>query len=174
MHRNTTRSLDKLCPQTRRTPPPSSPWAGAVRSPEKTSQPGKMPNLIWVSFMTRFSAQTRHFGEFSPGTIKTALARFWEQYDPQDDATTWFEKIKTLADSMGFATNMKLYKQNPDAWPGSVTDVSTFCALLLPEKPIRRTYIRSCSFSVRIAPRPHSERHKPAVTAPAQARRPRL
>ena len=46
----------------------SSPWAGAVRSPEKTSQPGKMPNLIWVSFMTRFSAQTRHFpGNFLPG-----------------------------------------------------------------------------------------------------------
>ena len=81
-----------------------------------------------------FCADAPFPGEFSPGTIKTALARFWEQYDPQDDATTWFEKIKTLADSMGFATNMKLYKQNPDAWPGSVTDVSTFLRIALTGK----------------------------------------
>ena len=27
---------------------------------------------------------------------------------------------------MGFTANMKLYKQDPSAWPGSVADVSTF------------------------------------------------
>ena len=91
--------------------------------------PRRCPACSWF-----FCADAPFPGEFSPGTIKTALARFWEQYDPQDDATTWFEKIKTLADSMGFATNMKLYKQNPDAWPGSVTDVSTFLRIALTGK----------------------------------------
>ena len=56
---------------------------------------------------------------------KRMLERYRSLYDPADDNAAWFEKVKTLAEELGYATNMKEYKQNPDAWPGSVTDVST-------------------------------------------------
>ena len=35
-------------------------------------------------------------------------------------------KIKAVADAMGFASDMKAYKENPTAFGGSVADVSMF------------------------------------------------
>lgn len=63
---------------------------------------------------------------FPADAVRTALMGFLASYDPQDDAIAWFDKVKALAESMGFTANMKLYKQDPTAWPGSVADVSTF------------------------------------------------
>ena len=59
---------------------------------------------------------------------------FLASYDTQDDAIAWFDKVKALAESMGFTANMKLYKQDPTAWPGSVADVSTFLRIALTGK----------------------------------------
>ncbi len=45
-------------------------------------------------------------------------------YDENDDNNGWFEKIKALSDKYGYASDMKAYKENPDAFKGSITDVS--------------------------------------------------
>ena len=67
------------------------------------------------------------FGEsFEPAVIRSALEAFLEVYDPQDDATAWFDKVKAVTAKIGFAADMKEYKANPEAFPGSVADVSTF------------------------------------------------
>ncbi len=71
---------------------------------------------------------------FPADTVRTALMGFLASYDPQDDAIAWFDKVKALAESMGFTANMKLYKQDPTAWPGSVADVSTFLRIALTGK----------------------------------------
>ena len=39
---------------------------------------------------------------------------------------TWFEKIKTLAESLGYTADMKAYKADPAAYRGSVADISMF------------------------------------------------
>lgn len=72
--------------------------------------------------------------QFDHATIKTALTGFLATYDPADDAAMWFDKVKALAESMGFTSNMKLYKQDPAAWPGSVADISTFLRIALTGK----------------------------------------
>jgi glutamyl-tRNA synthetase len=40
------------------------------------------------------------------------------------DATAWFDGVKMLAETLGYAANMKEYKQNPAAYKGNVGDVS--------------------------------------------------
>ncbi len=72
--------------------------------------------------------------QFAPATVKAALEGFLSSYDPADDATVWFDKVKALAESMGFTSNMKLYKQDPTAWPGSVADISTFLRIAVTGK----------------------------------------
>lgn len=57
-------------------------------------------------------------------TVQTALTRYAELYNPADDNTAWFERVKTLAAELGFAANMKDYKQNPEGYKGHVGDVS--------------------------------------------------
>lgn len=46
-------------------------------------------------------------------------------YNELDDKDTWFNKIKELCDELGYASNMKDYKENPNKYKGSVADVST-------------------------------------------------
>ena len=64
--------------------------------------------------------------KFDKAVIQDALTRFLEKFDIADDANTWFEKVKTITTEMGFTTDMKAYKADPTAFPGTVADVSTF------------------------------------------------
>ena len=64
--------------------------------------------------------------KFDKAVIADALNRFLEKFDITDDANTWFEKVKTITTDMGFTTDMKAYKADPTAFPGTVADISTF------------------------------------------------
>ena len=64
--------------------------------------------------------------KFGKETVVTALEKFLEKFDIADDSGVWFEKVKAITTEMGFTTDMKAYKANPDAFPGTVADISTF------------------------------------------------
>ena len=64
--------------------------------------------------------------KFSKGTVATALGKFLEKFDISDDSGVWFDKVKEITTEMGFTTDMKAYKADPTAFPGTVADVSTF------------------------------------------------
>ena len=64
--------------------------------------------------------------KFDAATVKTALQKFLDKFDITDDSGVWFEKVKEITTEMGFTTDMKAYKADPDAFPGTVADISTF------------------------------------------------
>jgi len=49
---------------------------------------------------------------------------FNEYYDEKDDKDTWFNKMKEMTDKLGYCSDMKEYKANPDKYKGSVADIS--------------------------------------------------
>ena len=51
-----------------------------------------------------------------------------------DDKQTWFDKIKDLAEEMGYAREVKEYKQNPENWKGHVGDISTVLRVALTKR----------------------------------------
>lgn len=58
--------------------------------------------------------------------IQAILENYLTVYDEQDDKQTWFDKIKDVAEKLGYAREVKEYKLNPDKYPkGHVGDVST-------------------------------------------------
>ena len=64
--------------------------------------------------------------------IKKILELYLDKYyNETDDKDTWFNKIKELCDELGYASNMKDYKDNPDNYKGSVADVSTIIRVAL-------------------------------------------
>ena len=74
--------------------------------------------------------QTPEFdSRFDKAVIVDVLNRFLNSYDPADDSGTWFDKVKGITTDIGFTTDIKAYKANPEAFPGTVTDVSTFIRL---------------------------------------------
>ena len=66
--------------------------------------------------------------------VKAVITAFKASYDPADEMTVWFDKVKAIAASLGYAADMKAYKADPTAFKGSVADVSGFLRLAVTGK----------------------------------------
>ena len=64
--------------------------------------------------------------KFDKALVYDVLDRFLKVFDIQDDSNTWFNKVKEITEAVGFTTDMKAYKADPSAFPGTVADISTF------------------------------------------------
>lgn len=61
--------------------------------------------------------------------VKKILSEYADVYDECDDQNAWFDKIKALGEALGYASDMKAYKANPEGFKGNVADVSSFIRL---------------------------------------------
>ncbi len=117
--------------------------AELTRDPEYTKsilaigRGGKKPRkdlAVWSDakpymgfFYDRYFAVTDSIPDsFSREDVNAVLAGFLDSYDEGDDMNVWFEKIKRIAVALGYAADMKEYKSDPQAFRGSVADVSMF------------------------------------------------
>ena len=66
--------------------------------------------------------------------VKAAITAFKASYDPADEMTVWFDKVKAIASDLGYAADMKAYKADPTAFKGSVADISGFLRLAVTGK----------------------------------------
>ncbi len=83
---------------------------------------------IWYMYDELFTGNLSYdFGKIQDKEeIKTILKSYIEKYYLDiDDKETWFNKIKELSNELGYCSDMKEYKANPDKYKGSVADVST-------------------------------------------------
>ncbi|MBR3162427.1 MAG: glutamate--tRNA ligase [Bacilli bacterium] len=66
--------------------------------------------------------------------INRIIELYLDKYLDLSDKDTWFNKIKELTDELGYCSNMKEYKNNPDNYKGSVADISTVLRVALTSK----------------------------------------
>ena len=66
--------------------------------------------------------------------IKIILNTYMEKYFDVSDKEVWFNNIKELTEELGYCSNMKEYKLNPDNYKGSVADISTVLRVALTSK----------------------------------------
>ena len=73
-----------------------------------------------------FDEKFKHVDDyrFDKEDCKKVLEAFRASYDYADDNGTWFNKVKDVAAACGFAAEMSDYKNNPEAYKGSVGDVA--------------------------------------------------
>ena len=58
--------------------------------------------------------------------IKKIVTTYFDKYyDENDDKQIWFNKMKDLSEELGYAREVKEYKNNPDSYKGHVGDIST-------------------------------------------------
>ena len=74
--------------------------------------------------------------EYAKVSDKDEIAKITKLYvekyfDINDDKQTWFDKMKDLAEEVGFAREVKEFKANPENWPGHVGDISTVIRVTL-------------------------------------------
>ena len=97
---------------------------------------GKKPRkdiAVWSEvsdYMGYMFAAPSDFEDISdlPGYEKAReiLAEYADIYDPDDDSSAWFDKVKAVAEKFNFCTDMKAYRADPSAYIGSTAEVSTF------------------------------------------------
>ncbi len=63
---------------------------------------------------------------FAKSDVVAALNGFLDTFDIADDINVWFDKIKAIADKLGYASDMKAFRENPEAYRGNVADISMF------------------------------------------------
>lgn len=57
--------------------------------------------------------------------IKAIVTTYKNVFDLSDDKDLWFEKLKDMAETLGFARDGKTYKKNKEAFKGQVGDIAT-------------------------------------------------
>ena len=84
-------------------------------------------NGIWYMYDELFENKNYEWQNITDKEeIKTILNTYIDEYyDENDDKDTWFSKMQDLANKLGYAGNMKDYKENPDNYKGNIADVST-------------------------------------------------
>lgn len=67
--------------------------------------------------------------------IKRILKLYLDKYyNENDDEQTWFERLKDLSMELGYAREVKEYKENPDKYKGHVGDISMVLRVAMTSK----------------------------------------
>ena len=66
----------------------------------------------------------------------SVLEKYPTVYDENDEQDVWFNKIKELASSLGYAADMKEYKKNPENFKGSVADIAMILRIAVTGKTV--------------------------------------
>ncbi len=76
----------------------------------------------------------KYGGEKDYSTVKSMLEGFAAVYDPVDDNSVWFSKLKAVAGAAGFASEMSEWKANPQNYKGSVSDAAEILRIAITGK----------------------------------------
>lgn len=89
-----------------------------------------------VDFIAYFFDETFEIIDSAPENVskddeKAILNAYLKTYNHSDNQEEWFEKIRIIADELGYAKKPKDYKKNPELYKGHVGDVSTVIRLAI-------------------------------------------
>ena len=98
----------------------------------------EIKSFIWYMYPVLFNNENRVYDwqEIKDiDEIKNILNIYIDKYyDVNDDKDTWFNKMKELCDELGYASNVKEYKENPNKFKGSIVDISMVIRVALTTK----------------------------------------
>lgn len=91
-------------------------------------------SLIWYMYDELFNPDVYEWGKVTdPSEISKILKTYMDKYYTENK-DEWFNQVKLLADELGYASNMKEYKKNPDDFKGNVADIATVIRVALTSK----------------------------------------
>ena len=69
--------------------------------------------------------------KLSSNVINQALSMYLESYNENHTKEEWFDNLKNTASKLGFCTDMKEYKKNPDLYIGSTADFASIIRIAI-------------------------------------------
>ncbi len=83
-----------------------------------------MKNEISYFFDLDTSLVKEKLSTLGTDLVNSVLSSFKKVYNENDDNQQWFDKVKVISEDLGYTSNMKEYKQNPNAYKGTVADIA--------------------------------------------------
>ena len=65
-------------------------------------------------------------------------------YNEEDEKQVWFDKIKAICEPLGFTSDMKAYRKNPENYKGSVATVSGVIRVAITKKQMSPDLYEIC------------------------------
>ena len=94
-------------------------------------------NNIWYMYDDLYESRDKEYewGNITDkDEINKILNTYMDKHFDISDKEVWFNGIRELTDELGYCSNMKEYKINPDNYKGSVADISTVLRVALTSK----------------------------------------
>lgn len=92
-------------------------------------------SLIWYMYDDLYKPKEYEWMKITDSNdIKEILSTYIDKYIDLSDKDSWFNNIKLMCDELGYASNMKEYRNNPEKYKGSVADLSTVLRVALTSK----------------------------------------
>ena len=98
---------------------------GGVKPRKDYTSYSSIRNFVFYLFDELFVNPKYEWGKINnKNEIETILSTYLNSYFTLESSLDWFSKIKEMCDNLGYASNMKEYKKNPELYKGNVADVS--------------------------------------------------
>lgn len=91
----------------------------------------EIKDKTWYMYEEYFDDSKVDFSAYDSEEVKTILTKYKEIYHEADTQEEWFTRIKEMCDALGYASDMKTYKNNPENYKGSVVDVTNILRIAL-------------------------------------------
>ena len=98
----------------------------------------EIKSYIWYMYDEIFNIENKIY-DYQNIKDKNEIAKvlntyFDKYYNSNDDKDTWFNNMKLACEELGYCSNMKLYKENPGDYKGSIADFSMVLRVALTTK----------------------------------------
>lgn len=87
--------------------------------------------FFFSRFWERVPAEDERYGGLAPGLVRDLAATFVSGYREAEEGGDWFEQIREAAQSHGFAVSGSDFKEDPQAYPGSIREAATVIRVAL-------------------------------------------
>ncbi len=92
----------------------------------------EIKSKTWYMYDEYFKDVTYNFLDYNMQDVKLILNTYIDQYYHEEDSQDeWFNRIKEMCDILGYASNMKDYKENSNNYKGSIVDVTNIIRIAL-------------------------------------------
>ena len=107
---------------------------GNAKPRKDLSKWSELKYTISYMFNDKFDKNAEfEYGKITDKELISKITKLYVEkyFNINDDKQTWFDKMKDLAEEVGFAREVKEFKANPENWPGHVGDISTVIRVTL-------------------------------------------
>lgn len=106
---------------------------GSKKRRKDVYRAGQAVELISYFFADTFKPEYSY--KYDKDTVNCTLDGFAKIYSEDDDNSAWFEKVKKIAVEQGFAGETSAYKQHPEDFKGSVSDIAEILRIAITGSP---------------------------------------